>query len=208
MIRLLSFLAYLFIHAPAKPCESMLVAIRHGEKPNDPSDPGLTTDGKHRATYISRCGAKKTLALPYGRPQVLIAPTPGGSTRPRDTLQPLADVLGLNIDLSISNDDAAGFAKKVQKLACNTTMLAAWDHNFLPALMGALHVPNAPGVWPKTCDSPTWPEPSDLDPPVCYDLIWQVKLMGGPGAWVPYPLVTMQQGFGGSPTSPCTQGFK
>jgi len=32
----------------------MLVAIRHGEKPNDPSDPGLTTDDIFRVVELRK----------------------------------------------------------------------------------------------------------------------------------------------------------
>ena len=96
----------------------VVVIMRHGERFQDKGITGLAPDGQHRAVYLSRCASagQPTTALPFGAPTIVAssAVRPGESTRPRDTMLPLAKALGLVLDQSVDKYDYDGFARLVQ----------------------------------------------------------------------------------------------
>ena len=196
--------------------QAVVVLVRHGEQQQHTT--GLSADGVRRAKYLARCasGTAATPALPFGPPQVIAASTivPGRSTRPHDTAAPLASALGLSVDTSIPSSAHKRFASFVHAhLAPNATVFAAWQHNEIPSLVKHLDMPNyhAFKSWPKKCNAAAWKEPKYIrhaKGSKCYDAIWQMRFEEqSPGKWLPLGVSLFHEGFGGSASSPCAQGF-
>jgi hypothetical protein len=151
---------------------SSLMLIRHAEKPQG-DERGVDLLGHEDANSLSivgwqRAGALVPLFLPTNpnalasshlrAPRHLFAARPTDdlpSTRPRDTLRPLAQALGLPIDERFATDDphhAAAILKSLEQPA-----LVCWRREFLPALADAvLGIPEAPGHWPEDCFDLIW----------------------------------------------------
>ena len=199
--------------------QAVVLLVRHGEmQANVKHTHTLSADGVRRAKYLARCasGAAATPALPFGPPQVVAASTVvvGKSTRPRDTAAPLASALGLSVDTSIPSDAHKGFASFVHAhLAPNATVFAAWQHEEIPSLVKHLDMPNyhAFASWPKKCRAAAWREPKYIRHArgnECYDAVWQMRFEEhSPGKWLPLGISQFHEGFGGSASSPCAQGF-
>jgi hypothetical protein len=68
----------------------------------------------------------------------------GSRTRPRDTVKPLAQSLGLDIDTRIDRNDSAGVAQAVNEYHGDGNILICWEHGELHDIMQALGVEDAP----------------------------------------------------------------
>lgn len=192
--------------------------IRHAEKSKESGD-GLTEDGHHRAEYLARCMSRGDLnqVLPIGPPTMVMAShvRPGRSHRPRDTAKPLADALGLILDLSCDKEDDLCFEDRVQSyLQANETLAVVWQHELIPMLAHALGVPKYLEdylLWPDECDNIVWPEPEEqrIGDSACYDLIWQVRVVrtarGEP--WRAESVAQLRQGFPGDPKGSCFEAL-
>lgn len=78
---------------------AIVVFTRHGERPVDKDDPHLTPEGVVRAEYMNKCiDRAPTVALPLGAPTRMLASLRYDSFRPVETLQPIADKLGLPLE--------------------------------------------------------------------------------------------------------------
>jgi len=93
------------------------------------------------------------------RPQFLLAARATAdrpSTRPRDTLQPLAQALGLDIDERFAADDPLpAVATHLRQLG--GPVLVCWRHDTLPALANELlQRAEAPGRWPEHTHDMVW----------------------------------------------------
>jgi len=201
----------------------MINFIRHGEKfYNDTNDTHLSIDGFHRATYIERCvGAPgATLAFPNGHPTKLLAGSRTDnvtgaaiSVRPSETIQPLANKLGLPIKADIDMADLVGFAQYVQQnLTAGETWFVSWQHWFIPLIAkqfdpNGLAEPHFP--FPKHCNYTEWTEP-DYIKGKCYDLMVQLVLERDNSSrpWRIQAWADMHMGFGGKASSPCESAFK
>lgn len=151
-----------------------LMLIRHAEKPSR-GDEGVDARGKRDCHSLCVVGWQRAGALvPYftrpdersGRagmrtPQYIFAarPTPAHpSTRPCDTVQPLATALGLTIDDRWSGQDP------VERLAdhfrrLDGAALVCWRHGDLPALARAIGQgidDEIPNTWPADRFDLTW----------------------------------------------------
>jgi hypothetical protein len=160
----------------AAPDGPLVMLIRHAEKPRDPGDHAVDALGRPDAASLAvrgwqRAGALALLfrapPLPLRRPVALLAATRSPahvSTRPRDTLQPLADALGLTVE------EPAGSADAPERLAeaaatCGGPVLVCARHEALPAIARALGAEGAlPGSWPADR----------------YDVVWLVTPPHGP----------------------------
>jgi hypothetical protein len=195
----------------------IVIIVRHGERFPDTSITKLSPDGQNRAEYLARCMStgNHTSALSFGAPTIVASPSvrPGKSTRPRDTMSPLAKALNLTVDQSVDKSDYKGFAQLVHRSATpGGTLVAAWQHENIPFLikaLGAKHNQDEFSTlrWPKSCDSASWREPSYIEPSdSCYDAIWRVRLKRTrSGKWKAGAVVFMHEGYGGKASSPCAQ---
>ncbi len=149
-----------------------IMLIRHAEKP-DPGHAGVDDAGSSDEHSLSVPGWCRAGALaryfsslvdgahPKGicRPQHIYAARATAmhrSTRPRDTVLPLAKALGLSADERWSDEDSVEkFAETLKNF--ETPVLICWRHDYLPALARAiLHDNDLPEVWPADRFDLTW----------------------------------------------------
>ena len=68
----------------------------------------------------------------------------GTQARPLDTVTPLAQALGLNVDTSVKRDNSAGVADAVNNYSGDGNILVCWEHKQLHEIMKALGVKHPP----------------------------------------------------------------
>lgn len=126
-----------------------IILMRHGDKDDDDSEnQDLSAAGMARAqrlaTYIPET---------FGKPDVIIATAHSKhSDRPKETVQPLADALGLRIQHDYENDEFADLIDQVfnDPDFKNKTIVICWHHGKLPAMAVLLGAPagSFPDPWP------------------------------------------------------------
>jgi len=206
----------------AATAKAVLNIIRHGEKCGDKAN-GLSPEGQARAQYLGECMSSSTVSrvMPYGKASAVMAciSEEGKTTRPYDTVAPLAEQLGLQVQTPCLKTDSKCFAKEVQKmLSADGALVAAWTNDEIPDLydhvMGASSHLNATlglGVghdwskWQSECPSEGWDEPACASKgKACYDEIWQVTFEGtSSGTWTATGSAIFREGFAGLETGPC-----
>ena len=148
----------------AEPPATILL-IRHGEKPWAGSH--LSMLGVERAKALPRLFGGANEAPPHNlpRPDALFAAAPKKkSNRPKETLIPLSEALGLPIDAHYSDDDGGGLAKRLLGGGfAGKVVLVSWRHDNLPALAKAL------GATPPY---KKWPDEQ-------YDRVWRIDYRDG-----------------------------
>ena len=126
---------------------SLVLLMRHGEKPADPDDPHLSKEGMRRAerlaTYIPET---------FGDSQLLFASAISKrSARPYETLQPLSRKLSIPIDAAYPDQDYAALAAKllVDHRYAGQRIAIAWHHGHIPSFASALGAPKGqyPDPW-------------------------------------------------------------
>jgi broad specificity phosphatase PhoE len=143
--------------------------IRHGEK--KPVRSRVDAQGKWNGHSLVPRGWERAHGLvklfdgpssALTKPTQLIAPSykegraPGERTH--ETIQPLADALGLTIGSPFGKKDAAKLGEQVVVADYDVTLIC-WDHKYLPKI--PQHVPIANGVQIPA----TWP-------PDRFDVVW------------------------------------
>ncbi|HEY0184247.1 MAG TPA: hypothetical protein VGC09_15665 [Rhodopila sp.] len=157
-----------------------ILLLRHAEKPGDPdAGPGLTPDGREdeksltvrgwqRAGALAGCLARNALSRPrLPAPDRIYASAfregGGHSRRPEQTVLPLAQALGLQVDLTWALHQEAAFGAALA--ASLGTALVCWQHQGLADLARAVAAPQTisdlPAGW-------SWP-------PDRYDVIWSMR---------------------------------
>ena len=152
---------------PAKAPKIMI--IRHAEKPTVQLD-GVDESGASGPHHLivrgwQRAGALACLFAPaYGpvqntllaKPAFIFAsaavddPVPGNSRsrRSEETVGPLAELIGVDINLTFSKGEETALAKAAQ--ACAGPVLIAWRHENISLIANAiLGAKVAPQTWPK-----------------------------------------------------------
>lgn len=126
-----------------------LLIMRHGEKTGDKRDKDLSEAGwaraKKLATYIPQS---------LGKPDFLIAASNSvKSKRPKQTLEPLAQALGLDIWAALDDEDVDPLiaALTKERAWAGKFGVISWRHSDLPRLIGALGAPL--GSYPDPWDS-------------------------------------------------------
>lgn len=156
-----------------------IMLIRHAEKPTDGRG-GIDSAGRRDERSLSVPGWSRAGALaPYfaspsdrgqgsslSRPEHVFAARATAmhpSTRPRDTVQPLAEVLGLSVDERWSDEDPVErVAELLRKF--EVPVLVCWRHDHLPALTRAiLKEAGIPEAWPADRFDLTWIVRRDAD---------------------------------------------
>ena len=139
------------------PSNTTILIIRHAEKPEPESgDPGLSSAGQARAQAY-RAYFKKYIfnSQPTKLDYLFAAADRHKSHRPRLTLEPLAQELGLTINSDYKYDDPEKLAAAILKKAKydDSRILICWEHKEMPNLIRALGVDPA-----KLLPQSIWPE--------------------------------------------------
>lgn len=147
--------------APAK-----IMVIRHAEKPDGRAE-GVRASGKADAEALTargwqragalvrflapgagRAAAHPALAVPTAIVATRAEQGAGASRRPKETVRPLADLLGLEIDDRFGRDEEPAMVASV--MARDGVVLVSWVHEGIPDLVAALPgAPAAPRAWPE-----------------------------------------------------------
>jgi len=120
----------------------LVMIIRHGEKINDEYT-DLSPRGKARAEcLINVFGNNGT----YATPQKIFAQSPSEkkqSTRPRDTVAPLAEALGLQLDLSYTSGQIKKLTNYITSSNDEVTLIS-WSNDKIPDIAEKLGITNPP----------------------------------------------------------------
>lgn len=131
--------------------------IRHGEKPSNGGN-GLSTTGLERAQCLKNAfGPNSGYDIGY-----IMAETPksnGKRARPYDTVEPLAEELGLTVDTSCGRDDSSCVKDVVDSYSGSGNILICWEHDALTDIVQALGDDNAP-TYPDDRYDIIWTDPS------------------------------------------------
>ncbi|WP_330334624.1 hypothetical protein OHS33_35910 [Streptomyces sp. NBC_00536] len=142
----------------------VVMIIRHGEKPTG-SERGKDETGKRDSHSLTDRGWARANALPglftpkpaagLVRPVKVYAATDqgpdAGGHRMRQTVTPLAERLGLTVDLTYAESKEADLAAAVSVAA--GPVLICWEHSRIPAIVKALAPQSgAPASWPDRFD--------------------------------------------------------
>ena len=155
-----------------------IMLIRHAEKPEGDSGPGLMPNGAENPRALTQAGWKRANALaglfnppdgalprpPLARPNSLFA-SGSESLRPKQTLAPLAAALNLSVRTFLKGQEVELVAA-VKK--AEDPVLISWQHEGIPNI-AALIRGGAEGLPPK------WPGH-------VYDLVWVFDLQPS-GGW-------------------------
>jgi broad specificity phosphatase PhoE len=160
---------------------SLVMLLRHAEKPlGDGAPYGVTIDGTLDQESLTprgwqRAGALIALFAPDRVGQTASGfPTPthlfasqivgNSSQRPRETLLPLGERLGVVVDSRFAKDEVSGLVYAIQ--AIDGVVLVAWEHRLIPSIASLL-------VGDESKVPQNWPDDR-------YDLVWVVDT-GRPG---------------------------
>jgi hypothetical protein len=132
---------------------SVIVIIRHAEKPE--GGDGLAPAGEARAQAYVDYFEHFTVHKKVIRFDFLFATKNSReSKRPRLTIKPLSEALGLSINTDFKDDEYANLADELQSGRYNNkNVLICWHHGKIPKLLAALGadpqklLPD--GVWPE-----------------------------------------------------------
>lgn len=139
-----------------------LLIMRHAEKTGEKRDPNLSKAGQQRAEKLVNYVPQQ-----FGRPDFLFAATSSKrSSRPYETLEPLATALNLEIDETYDDED---FDALVEELAdpayTNRFGIISWRHSDIPSLLASLGAP-----------STSFPENWDED---IYNVVFEITFRDG-----------------------------
>jgi len=159
-----------------------IMLLRHAEKPNAYGTRGVAITGSEDRRSLTvrgwqRAGALIALfgpALPRHTSPLLATPTTIFASRPTansarslHTLEPLAQRLSIDIDVSYGDAEEAALAARAA--AANGVVLISWKHDGLPKLGNAIvgNTNTCPQLWPKDR----------------FDLVWVFDRPIGAAAW-------------------------
>ncbi len=130
--------------------------IRHAEKPNG-SSRGVNSDGSADEKSLTVRGWQRAGALitVFGQAQFLFA-SHSSSSRPRQTLEPLAARRNIPLNLEFGKGDEQRLADAAK--SCDGIVVICWQHEFMAAVANAILGDNttAPQQWPEHRFDVTW----------------------------------------------------
>jgi broad specificity phosphatase PhoE len=141
----------------------MLLLMRHADKIPDPRDPNLSSAGLLRARELA-----DYIPRTFGAPDFLFASAVSEhSARPKQTLQPLAEKIGVSIDLDFADQDYGALAADLTSDAryAGKRVAIAWHHGNIPPFAHALRA-----------QAGTYPDPWDA---TVFNLILKFEWTGG-----------------------------
>jgi phosphohistidine phosphatase SixA len=113
-----------------------VLVMRHAEKLDDPNDPNLSPPGQARAAAMVAW-----YPATFGRPDSIFATAISKhSERPIQTVQPLAQSLGIPFNATFSDQDYGALAKLLlsDTKFSGKSILICWHHGNIPGLLRAL----------------------------------------------------------------------
>jgi hypothetical protein len=123
-------------NTPALSNTTVLI-IRHAEEPS--KGDGLSSRGTERAQEYVEYFKNFTIdGKPLKIDYLFAAGDSSNSKRPRLTLEPLAQALGISIDRKFKSKDFLKLAQKIETLPQGSNVLVCWHHSDIPKLIGAL----------------------------------------------------------------------
>jgi hypothetical protein len=125
-----------------------VLIIRHSEKAEE--GPHLSERGWRRAHAL--VGLFTSVFRPPDR--LIAAADTGTSSRPRETLEPLARHLGSIVNADTR--DTSETASIISGFPDRDLVLVSWRHEAIPALARALGANNVPDDWPDTVFDRIW----------------------------------------------------
>lgn len=137
--------------------EPVVFFIRHGEKPDDRDQTGLSAQGKQRAQCLRRVFGRGS-NYNVGHVMAQAYKPNGKRKRPYDTVEPVAKDLGLTVDTSCGRDDAKCVKKVVNKYKGPGNILICWEHKMLAELAEILGAEKAPD-YPRDRFDRIWIDP-------------------------------------------------
>ena len=124
--------------------------IRHAEKP--PAGPHLSDMGRERAQAL--VGLFRDC---FCKPDALVAAgNTRKSSRPAETLEPLATVLGLTINAAFGTMEVDRLAEHLRGPGSPRVVLISWRQDGIPLLARALGAQDAPAHWPEHVFDRVW----------------------------------------------------
>lgn len=117
--------------------DAVILIIRHAEKPESGS--GLSTEGEMRArAYVDYFKHFTIDGRPLKLDYLFAAADSRGSHRPRLTIEPTSQALGIAIDSRFKDKNVQELADEIQSKPHGKAILIAWHHEEIPALLRAL----------------------------------------------------------------------
>src|SRR5215469_14516576 len=114
-----------------------VLIIRHAEEPS--KGDGLSSRGTERAQgYVEYFKNFAIDGKPLKIDYLFAASDSSNSRRPRLTLEPIAQSLGVSIDSQFKSKDFLKLAQKIETLPQGSNVLVCWHHSDIPNLIGAL----------------------------------------------------------------------
>lgn len=177
-----SFLMFLnlccFTAAEAVPAQVLL--IRHGEKPQEGIH--LNTRGRERALALVPEFLDTPELNENGPPVAIYAQkqvTDNNSVRPIETVTPLANALGIEINTTYERDNYLAMVDEIltKPEYEGKTVLISWGHIVLGHIAFALGAKDAPREWPHAYDR-VWIITYEKDNSVVFSNIPQRLLYG------------------------------
>jgi hypothetical protein len=116
---------------------SVVLVIRHGEKPDKGED--LSKAGEKRAKAYVKYFSDFTVDSTRFKPNLLYcAADSKDSRRPRLTLEPFSKAIGLPINAQFPETQGQGLANAIRTKPPGNQILICWHHSEIPALLSAL----------------------------------------------------------------------
>lgn len=153
--------------------QTRVLIIRHGEKPGDPAAESAVDGRELSPRGVERAAALATyIPRTFGAPDFLFATQQSKhSNRPVETITPLSQAVGVEIndkhaddDYQKVADDILGHPKYAGKL-----ILICWHHGKIPKLTSALG-----GIPPQN----HWPD-------TVFDRVWSLEISVPPATGIP-----------------------
>lgn len=114
--------------------DTTVMIIRHAEKPE--SGPGLTPEGEARAqAYVAYFEHFSVNGQPMVPNALYAAADSKSSMRPRLTITPLSQALGLPIDSRFADKQTQQIADALRTESHGNQVLIAWHHGEIPKLI-------------------------------------------------------------------------
>jgi len=129
----------------------LIMIIRHGEKLNDKVT-DLSPRGKARAQCLINLFGENGVFL---QPEHIYAQSPSEkkqSTRPRDTVTPLSEAIGIPINLDYTSGQVKKLAKSIENSTDNKVVLISWSNDNIPDIAEKFGIVNPPDWDSNTFD--------------------------------------------------------